>query len=319
MNPLQVLPCCAPTRARAEILEASRTASAERIFARNGSTENMLRLDGGRFLMGSEDADAIVTDGEGPVRPVIVDPFYLDTYPVTNEQFAEFVGATGYKTESENFGWSFVFQGHLDDRERKLQRPRTVNWWCKVDGADWRHPEGPDTSIKARPHHPVVHTSWNDANAFVAWAGKRLPTETEWEFAARGGLENKRFPWGDELTPEGRHLCNIWQGDFPNHDTAEDGYSAPARVDAFPANPFGLYSMTGNTWEWCAEWFSPDYHLFATRENPVGPAQGSVRSMRGGSYLCHVSYCNRYRVAARTSNTPDSATTNLGFRCARDV
>jgi formylglycine-generating enzyme len=320
MNPLQLLPCCAPTRARAEILETSRAASAERTFARTGSTENMLRLDGGKFLMGSEDADAVVADGEGPVRSVIIDPFHLDRYPVTNEQFAEFIHATGYRTEAERFGWSFVFQGHLNQEDaEELQRPRAVTWWCKVDGADWRHPEGPDTSIESRPHHPVVHVSWNDANACAIWAGKRLPTEAEWEFAARGGLENQRFPWGNELTPEGRHLCNIWQGDFPAKDLAEDGYSAPAPVDAFPPNRFGFYSMTGNTWEWCADWFSPDYHLFATRQNPVGPAHGPAKSMRGGSYLCHASYCNRYRVAARTSNTPDSTTTNLGFRCARDL
>jgi len=318
MSPLHVLPCCAPTRTRAQILAASRAASAERITATGGSTTDMVRLDGGGFLMGSEDSDAFAADGEGPVRRVTIDPFHLDRYPVTNEQFSEFTRATGYRTEAELFGWSFVFEGHLTDAEQ-LQRPRGVNWWCKVEGADWQHPEGPGSGVATRPHHPVVHASWNDAMAFAAWAGKRIPTEAEWEFAARGGLDSKRFPWGNDLTPEGRHLCNIWQGAFPDVDLAEDGYSAPAPVDAFPANGFGLYSITGNTWEWCADWFSPDYHRFATRLNPVGPAEGQTRSMRGGSYLCHESYCNRYRVAARTSNTPDSSTTNLGFRCARDL
>jgi formylglycine-generating enzyme required for sulfatase activity len=313
-----MLPCCAPTKVRAEILQVSRSESAERIRAAAGSTENMVRLDGGRFLMGSEDPDAVAADGEGPVRPVTLDPFYLDRYPVTNLQFSEFVRGTGYRTEAEEFGWSFVFKGQVMG-ESEQRSPTGLSWWRKVDGADWRRPEGPASSIDGRPSHPVVHTSWNDALAYARWAGKRLPTEAEWEFAARGGLEAKRFPWGDELTPEGRHLCNIWQGEFPDVDLAEDGYSTHAPVDAFPANGFGIYSMTGNAWEWCSDWFSPDYHLMATRLNPVGPAFGRSRSMRGGSYLCHASYCNRYRVAARTSNTPDSSTINLGFRCARDI
>ena len=318
-NPLQMLPCCAPTKARAGILDNSRAAAAERIRATRGSAENMVRLEGGRFLMGSEDADSVVPDGEGPVRAVTIYPFHLDRYPVTNQQFGEFVGATGYRSEAELFGWSFVFKGHMPGLADGPQTPAGLRWWLKIDGADWRHPEGPDSSVATRAHYPVVHVSWNDAAAYAAWAGKRLPTEAEWEFAARGGLEAKRFPWGDDLTPDGRHLCNIWQGEFPDTDLAEDGYSAPAPVDAFPPNGFGLYTITGNAWEWCSDWFSPDYHLYATRLNPVGPDRGSARSMRGGSYLCHVSYCNRYRVAARTSNTPDSSTTNLSFRCALDV
>ncbi len=314
------MPCCAPTKARANVLETSRMASAARVRVTRGSTEGMIRLDGGRFQMGSEDADSIVADGEGPVRPVTVDPFWLDRYPVTNAQFAEFVGVTGYKTEAEVFGWSFVFIGHLPDKGANHDHPENLRWWRRVDGADWRHPEGHAISMETeRANYPVVQVSWNDAVAYCAWAGKRLPTEAEWEFAARGGLEGKRFPWGDELTPGGIHLCNVWQGEFPDLDIAEDGYSAPAPVDAFPPNGYGFYTITGNTWEWCSDWFSPDHHLYSTRENPVGPQSGQTRAMRGGSYLCHASYCNRYRVAARTSNTPDSATTNLGFRCARDV
>jgi formylglycine-generating enzyme required for sulfatase activity len=163
-----------------------------------------------------------------------------------------------------------------------------------------------------------VHVSWNDASAYADWAGKRLPTEAEWEYAARGGLEQKLYPWGDDLTPAGRHLCNIWQGEFPTHDTAEDGYAGTCPVDAFPPNGFELYSVAGNVWEWCLDWFSPDFHRIATRVNPVGPPSGTAKVMKGGSYLCHASYCNRYRVAARTSNTPDSSTTNTGFRCVRD-
>ena len=318
-NPLHLLPCCAPTKARAQALETSRVESAARVRANGGSTGGMIRLEGGRFLMGSEDPDSIVADGEGPVRPVIVDPFWLDRFPVTNAQFADFIEGTGYKTEAETFGWTFVFIGHLRENGTELQHPEGLRWWRKVDGADWRHPEGPNSSVTDRANYPVVQVSWNDAAAYCAWAGKRLPTEAEWEFAARGGLEGKRFPWGDELSPGGVHLCNVFQGEFPDHDTAEDGYSAPAPVDSYPPNGYGFYTITGNTWEWCSDWFSPDHHLYATRINPVGPDRGQTRAMRGGSYLCHVSYCNRYLVAARTSNTPDSATTNLGFRCARDV
>jgi len=301
------------------VLESSRRISAQRQRAAGGSTEGMVLLDGGPFLMGSEDADCVTADGEGPIRQVRVDPFYMDRSSVTNESFAEFVKASGYVTEAERFGWSFVFQGHLKERPDATIHPPKLRWWCKIDGADWRHPEGPDSSVAGREHYPVVQVSWNDAAEYAKWAGKRLPTEAEWEYAARGGLEQKRYPWGDELTPGGQHLCNIWQGNFPDADLAEDGYSAPAPVDAFPPNGYGLQVITGNTWEWCADWFSPDYHLMSTRDNPVGPSSGPTRAMRGGSYLCHASYCNRYRVAARTQNTPDSATTNIGFRCALDV
>jgi len=253
------------------------------------------------------------------VRAVTLDAFYMDRYPVTNEQFGEFVRTTGYKTEAENFGWSFVFAGHLGERAAQFEHPVGLRWWRKVAGADWLHPEGPDSSVEGREYRPVVQVSWNDSAAYAGWAGKRLPTEAEWEFAARGGLEQKRYPWGDELTPDGKHLCNIWQGEFPDSDLAEDGYSSTAPVDAFPANGYGLYTIIGNAWEWCADWFSPDYHLYGTRVNPVGPDSGQSRMMRGGSYLCHASYCNRYRNSARTSNTPDSAGTNISFRCVRDV
>jgi formylglycine-generating enzyme len=287
-----------------------------------GSTDNMIKLDGGAFLMGTNSTEGFPNDGEGPVREIKLDPFYIDAAPVTNAQFAEFTRATGYRTEAEQFGWSFVFQGHLPEDRRAALVHDTVlaaPWWCKVPGAAWDHPEGPDSSIDTRHEYPVTHVSWNDAAEFSRWAGKRLPTEAEWEFAARGGLDQNRFPWGDELTPGGRHFCNIWQGDFPKHDLAEDGYAGTSPVQAFPPNAFGLYSVSGNTWEWCADWFHAAYHLVGARANPTGPSVGSARVMKGGSYLCHASYCNRYRVAARTANTPDSSTTNIGFRCVRDV
>lgn len=317
MTPFPIAPCCVPSKTHAAVLTESSSASAERQRVASGSTEGMLRLDGGHFLMGTETDVGFPADGEGPVRKVTLDPFYIDITPVTNEQFAEFIRATGYRTEAERFGWSFVFRGHVPP-ENVQQTVAAVPWWCKIHGADWAHPEGPDSAYHGRATAPVTHVSWNDAAVYAAWAGKRLPTEAEWEFAARGGREQQTYAWGNELTPEGRFLCNTWQGEFPNRDTGEDGYTGPCPVDAFPANDFGLFSMIGNTWEWTADWFHPTYHVLATKLNPVGPRYGTARVMRGGSYLCHDSYCNRYRNAARTSNTPDSATTNLSFRCVRD-
>lgn len=314
-------PCCVPSKQREAMLAASRQAIQERPRAAKGSTEAMIRLEGGRFLMGTETDRGFPADGEGPVREVTLDGFYMDRFPVTNSQFAEFIRATGYRTEAEQFGWSFVFQGHIPQEAYQRLVDQTVpavNWWCKVSSATWEHPLGPDSSWEGKESYPATQVSWNDAAAYAAWAGKRLPTEAEWEYAARGGLEQNTYPWGNELTPEGRHLCNVWQGEFPKYDTAEDGYAGPCPVDAFPPNGYGLYSITGNVWEWCYDWFHPAFHVGATRRNPAGPPSGGAKVMKGGSYLCHESYCNRYRVAARTSNTPDSATTNIGFRCVRD-
>jgi sulfatase modifying factor 1 len=318
--------CCAPGKSPSEHITPSDVTFAQRLRAASGSIAGMVKLDGGPFLMGTDSLEAFPADGEWPVREVTLDAFYMDVYPVTNLQFREFARATGYRTEAERFGWSFVFRGHIPrERSEELVEDTVAgaDWWCKVNGADWQHPEGPGSRIENRADYPAVHITWNDAAKYCKWAGKRLPTEAEWEYAARGGLEQKLYPWGDELTPGGRHLCNIWQGDFPDLDLAEDGYSGVAPAGAFPPNGYGLYSITGNTWEWCGDWFHPDSGADPrgkkTRSNPVGPAEGVARVIRGGSYLCHRSYCNRYRVAARTSNTPDSSTTNMGFRCVRDV
>jgi formylglycine-generating enzyme required for sulfatase activity len=315
-------PCCVPSRQRANRLNESRLASAERQRVNSGSTVDMIKLDGGPFLMGTDSDQAFPYDGEGPVRKVLLDPFFVDRYAVTTGQFEEFVRATGYRTESERLGWSFVFQGHIPEKLRADLTDATVpgaSWWYKVNGAAWNHPEGPDSDIAGHGHNPVTHMSWNDASAYADWAGKRLPTEAEWEYAARGGLEQSLFPWGNELTPNDHHRCNVWQGEFPLIDLAEDGYSGPAPVDAFLPNGYGLHNITGNTWEWCSDWFHAAYHLTASRLNPVGPLRGHAKVMKGGSYLCHRSYCNRYRVAARTSNEADSAATNIGFRCVRDL
>lgn len=282
---------------------------------------DMVYIPGGEFLMGSEDDDSIIADGEGPIRKVTVKPFYMDATTVTNEQFQKFITATGYVTEAEKYGWSFVFHLLVSEATAKTvkQSPRQTPWWYVVEGATWDHPEGPDSTIESRMDHPVVHLSWNDAQAYCKWAGKRLPTEAEWEFAARGGLEGKRFPWGDEFMPNGVHQTNVFQGTFPHTNTVEDGYISTAPVKAFTPNGYGLYNVSGNVWEWCKDWFNPNYETHGGPDNPQGPRSGSGRVIRGGSYLCHDSYCNRYRVAARTSNTPDSSTGNMGFRCVRDV
>ena len=286
----------------------------------------MALIPAGEFQMGTDGDYGFPLDGEGPAHAVKLAAFYLDVTCVTNEQFNAFVNATGYKTESERFGWSFVFFGHLSAKQQATAvRLRVLGseWWCRVDGATWRHPEGPGSHIKQRWAHPVVQVSWSDAVAYATWVGKRLPTEAEWEYAARGGLAQKRFPWGDELEPEGRHRMNVWQGVFPTANTEADGHFGPAPVKSYRANGYGLYQMTGNVWEWCADWFdAATYRRNARGQpcvNPTGPGTGDRRVMRGGSYLCHASYCNRYRTDARSSNTPDSATTNLGFRCARDA
>jgi sulfatase modifying factor 1 len=311
-------PCCVPARARLLQLNQSRLSSAERRRVTAGSTADMVLLDGGRFLMGSESPEAFASDGEGPVRQVLLDPFYISKFPVTNVQFAEFVSRTGYATEAQRWGWSFVFRNHVPEAERGPALAATP-WWVRVDGADWAHPEGPHHPAEERTHHPVVQVSWNDAQAYSDWAGVRLPTEAEWEFAARGGLEQTTYPWGDDLMPGGSHMCNIWQGTFPDIDLAEDGFSAPAPVDSFAPNGFGLYTVVGNVWEWCADYFDARWHQTATPVNPLGPPSGTKRVMKGGSYLCHASFCFRYRNAARTANTPDSATGNIGFRVVRDV
>lgn len=280
----------------------------------------MVPLTGGSFLMGTDYVDAFPADGEGPVREVTVAPFLMDRYPVTNDLFQKFVDATGYRTEAEVFGWSFVFWSHIPASRFNALVEDTVAaapWWCKVPGAQWNAPEGPGSNLDDRGDYPVVHISWNDAQAYCNWTGQRLPTEAEWEYAARGGLVQKLYPWGDKLRPEGEHRCNIWQGEFPREDTGDDGYSGTCPVDAFPPNGFGLYSMTGNTWEWCADWFDTEFHRTASCDNPTGPPTGMAKVMKGGSFLCHKSYCNRYRVAARSSNTPDSSSANIGFRCCR--
>ncbi|MCI2416379.1 formylglycine-generating enzyme family protein [Saccharopolyspora sp. K220] len=292
--------CCPPSRSAAHSGPAQDVRP-----ARAADSEGLVVLPGGTFRMGTVDKDGFPEDHEGPVRAVTVAPFAIDACCVSNARFAEFVDATGFRTEAETFGWTYVFAKFVPGQLRKSSpRPQQTPWWCGVSGAYWRAPEGPGSTVEDRWDHPVVHISWHDAMAYCRWAGRRLPTEVEWEYAARGGLDQARYPWGDELTPGGEHRCNIWQGNFPVRNTAEDGYLGTAPADAYQPNGFGLYNVSGNVWEWCADWFDPGQ---------------TGRAMRGGSYLCHDSYCNRYRVAARTANTPDSSSGNLGFRTAADV
>jgi formylglycine-generating enzyme required for sulfatase activity len=268
--------------------------------------------------MGTNHPAAYPSDGEGPVREVTLRPFAIAPATVTNADFAAFIDATAYVTDAERHGWSFVFGGLLPDDFPDTRAAVRAPWWRQVFAARWRHPEGPQSDVTARLDHPVVHVSWNDAMAYCAWAGARLPTEAEWEYAARGGLVQQEYPWGDELTPGGEHRSNVWQGTFPSNNTLDDGYYGTAPARSFPPNAYGLYNMTGNVWEWCGDWFDRAYHVTASRDNPAGPPRGDTKVIRGGSYLCHESYCFRYRVAARSANSPDSSTGNTGFRIARN-
>jgi formylglycine-generating enzyme required for sulfatase activity len=261
----------------------------------------MVLIPAGEFEMGSNDGPIY----ERPVHTVKVNSFWMDKTEVTVGQFRKFIEQSKYVTDAEKFGWSGVFDP-------------AVKEWAKVDGANWRRPMGPKVG-EAKDNEPVMQVSWNDARAFAAWAQKRLPTEAEWEYAARGGLAGKTYVWGDELTPGGKYLANFWQGSFPQKDEGKDGFSGVAPMKSFPPNGYGLHEMTGNVWEWCADWYSQTYYSEGPKENPQGPRFGEERSMRGGSWMCANNFCTNYRVAGRSHATVDSGLNNLGFRCAKDA
>jgi formylglycine-generating enzyme required for sulfatase activity len=269
-----------------------------RAAAPNGARAGMVFIGGGTFRMGDDDGMPY----EGPAHEVELEPFWIDAREVTVADFARFVEATGYRTHAERFGWSGVFD-------------TAAGRWSRVGGADWRRPEGPGS--RAEPDEPVCQVSWRDAAEYARWAGKRLPTEAEWEYAARGGLAGKRYAWGDELRPGGRPVANWWQGRFPEENTGEDGFFRRAPVGSFPPNGYGLYDTAGNVWEWCSDRYADDYYSRSPRRDPPGPAGGAERAMRGGSWLCSENYCANYRVAARSHATPDTGLNNLGFRCAK--
>ena len=304
-----------------------------------GAAPRLVWVEGGEFVMGHDNASlspsTFFADGEGPARRVRVSGFSIGATEVTNAQWAAFADATGHVSESESFGWSFVFERELTPAANAAatQAVHAAPWWISVDGASWRHPNGPgsDYLSDGLADHPVVHVSWNDAVAFCAWAHPkgRLPTEAEWEFAARGGAsagsKKRKFPWGNALTPRGFHRSNVWQGTFPKNNTALDGHAGSAPVEAFGTqNELGLYNMIGNVWEWVSDYWAVHHPKTPKGTPPLDNPTGAdvamstgERTKKGGSYMCHKSYCHRYRVQARSQNSADTGTSNLGFRCVR--
>ncbi|WP_460771007.1 formylglycine-generating enzyme family protein [Nocardiopsis nanhaiensis] len=284
-----------------------------------------MAVPAGRFRQGDAFGEGYPADGEVPVHEVELSAFRMLAVTVTNARFAEFVTATGYQTDAERFGSSAVPAGARSCPDSDvLGAVDAAPWWLDVRGAHWRRPYGRWSDAEALSEHPVVQVSWWDATAYARWAGGRLPSEAEWECAARGGLEAQRYPWGGELLDGGQWCCNIWQGDFPVENTGDDGHLLTAPVRSYHPNGYGLWQPVGNVWEWCADWFAADYYAtLAGRPSravdPVGPERGDRRVLRGGSYLCHPFYCHRYRVAARSSNTPESTSANVGFRWVADV
>lgn len=278
-----------------------------------------ISLEAATFTMGTDDGVGFTDDYEGPSTEVKVPSFEIATTTVTNKDFAEFVEATDYETLAERIGTSFVFYQLVSEKDRKtaVQVPN-LDWWLLVKGADWRHPHGPESDLEGKAEHPVVHIALEDALAFCEWKGCSLPTEAEWEYACRAG-STTMYPWGDDLYEGDKVHANIWQGDFPTHNTLKDGYLATAPVKSFEPNAFGLYQMIGNVWEWCR---NPrrvllddfNHQDFKLEEAP----QSGDYAIRGGSYLCHASYCNRYRSAGRTGVDCTSSSSHLGFRCIRE-
>lgn len=315
MTTNEIKSCCAASRSAIQIKTEDTINHHTSSHNQHQADDSLVKIPAGTFTLGTSpnDPDAILADGEAIRKTVTIESFLLSKYPVTNAQFQHFIDETGYVTDAERFGWSYVF--HLFVHEKiepdVIGTPASTPWWRAVKEANWRKPEGRFSSIEERLNHPVVHVSWNDAVAYANWANKRLPTEAEWEYAAAGGMTNQKFPWGQQLTENNRHHANVWQGSFPNENSAEDGFIGTAPVDAYEPNAFGLYTMIGNVWEWSADTFHTRHPNF--KEND------EFKLIKGGSYLCHASYCNRYRIAARTFNSADSSTGHMGFRLAANI
>ncbi len=294
--------CCGPTAGSTAPPTTTRQENAAVVAAPADPPREWCEIPAGTFTMGNDGPDAVPGDGEGPTRRVTLGALRIGATTVTNAEFAAFVRATRYITDAERLGRSFVFylQASAAQRDAAQHVVAGLPWWLPVEHASWQRPEGPGSHVRDGDGHPVVHVSWNDAQAYCAWAGTRLPSEAEWERAARGGLEGRRFAWGDELLDaDGVPRCNVFRGEFPN--TPAPGWP-PGAIDARSgeANGYGLFNVCGNVWEWCADLL-----------------QHAHRPLRGGSFLCHDSYCNRYRVAARSSNTAETSTSNIGFRVLR--
>jgi formylglycine-generating enzyme required for sulfatase activity len=313
----------------------------------------MVWIPGGEFSMGCTDPRADLCGGNEPMddaRPVhrvAIAPFWMDRTEVTNAEFARFVAATGYITFAERKPRAEDYPGATPDQlvpgsvvfsppREAVPLDNALRWWRYVPGADWRHPSGPNSTIVGHDQDPVLHIAYVDAAAYAAWAGKRLPTEAEWEFAARGGLTGARYTWGDDLTLNGRWMANIWEGAFPHKNSEDDGFSGIAPVASFPANAYGLHDMAGNVWEWCSDWYRPDAYALAQRaagggvvRDPRGVAESESfdpqepgmpkRVQRGGSYLCTDQYCTRYMVGTRGKGAADTGSNHVGFRCVRDA
>lgn len=284
---------------------------------------DLVKIPEGKFIMGTEDAP-YPSDGEGPAREIWVNEFEISKYAVSNKLFASFIESTGYQTDAERYGWSFVFRNFLSKDSVQLsnsESPANAPWWIPIVGANWQSPFGDRRTYLELLDHPVVHVSHNDAKAFCVWSGTRLPTEAEWEKASRGGHRGLSYPWGEELVLDNIYRANTWQGDFPNSNLELDGFAATSPIDEYLPNNFGIFNTIGNVWEWTADQWSARWHIkisTETRINPKGPTTNKNRYvLKGGSYLCHESYCNRYRNSARTHNSQDSSTGNMGFRCAK--
>lgn len=312
MAPTHTKPCCGPSadprRTRGIAYDA---------HARGSITFDAVKIPGGEALIGTHDPQ-LPDDGESPIKRKKLKPFRMAPTAVTNAEFAAFIDATGYVTEAERFGWSFVFWSDVP-KDLATEGVLDLEWWRRVDGATWYDICGPGTHDATwHPDHPVVQVSWADAQAYARWAGGRLPTEAEWEHAARGGLGDVRFPWGMDEPDDTTHTpCNIWQGQFPRVNTGADGWRATAPAQSFEPNGYGLYNCVGNVWEWTADMYRVKSLKKRVRQRTDG--MKGYRLLKGGSFLCHRSYCYRYRIAARTGNAPDTATTHQGFRMVWDV
>ena len=313
--------CCSPTlspsvpSAFATHLETALSVPKAAIETQAALKAELRPIPGGFFDMGTRKS-RFTEDHDTPRRKVKLSPYRIGATTVTNAQFARFVEETGYRTVSETEGWSIVFHLFLDDLGTHPKSPPGLPWWRQVEGASWRCPTGPKRNIEAQSDHPAIHLCWFDALAYCTWARLKLPTEAQWERAARGGLDKKKFPWGNSLHPDGKNMMNIWQDDFSKQNTQEDCYLATAPAQSYTPNGYGLYNMTGNVWEWVQDYYNDAPPPKAPLFDPKGPDMGLSRIQRGGSFLCHDSYCDRYHVHSRTHNDPDSATSHSGFRVA---